>query len=148
MAIVTGTPDLDELVRRSHRARSAPAIGIALARSKHTLEAAVPDDIITALVGRVWPRVVQAVASLDGLGPSSGRPSPATVLTKHTRMSISRTASRTVRRISERRAEQRINRVLHEEFDPNTQAPEELARNQAERETFFSLVGAWRSELS
>ena len=120
------------------RGEVAPAIGIALARSKHTLEAAVPDDIITALVGRVWPRVVQAVASFDGLGSSAGRPSPVTVLTKHTRMSIPRTASWTLRRISERRAEQRINRVLHEEFDPNAQAPEELARNQAERETFFA----------
>ena len=147
MAIATGSPDLDELVRRSRAAKCAPAIGIALARSKHTLEAAVPDDIVTALVGRVWPRVVQAVASFDGLGSTAGRPSPGTLLTKHTRTSVPRTASWTLRRISERRAEQRVNRVLNEEFDPNTLAPEELARNQAERETYFSRVGAWRSEL-
>ncbi len=108
----------------------------------------MPDDIVTALVGRVWPWVVQAVASFDGLGRRAGRPSPGTLLTKHTRTSIPRTASWTVRRISERRAEQRVNRVLNEEFDPNTLAPEELARNQADRETFFSLVGDWRSELA
>ena len=119
MAIATGQPDLDELVRRSRAARCAPAIGIALARSRWTLGAAVPDDIVTALVGRVWPRVVRAVASFDDLGSSSGRPSPGTLLTKHTKMSLPRTARWTVRRISERRAEQQINRVL-QEFDPNT----------------------------
>ena len=71
LAIAVGQPDLDELVRRSVAARCAPAVGIALARSKWLLGTAVPDDIVTALVGRVWPRVVKAVAAFDDLGSTS-----------------------------------------------------------------------------
>ena len=62
-------------------------------------------------------------------------------------MSLPRTAIRTVRRVSDRRAERRVNRVLEDDFDPQTCAPDELARNQADRETFFALVRDWRSEL-
>ena len=124
MAIATGQPDLDELVRRSRAARCAPAIGIALARSKHTLEAAVPDDIITALVGRVWPRgraggrLVRRPRALERAAVARQRCSRSTPGCRSPAL-----PSWTVRRISERRAEQRVNRVLHEEFDPNTAGP-------------------------
>ena len=93
LAVAVGQPDLDELVRRSLAAKCAPAIGIALARSKWLLGTDVPDEIITALVGRVWPRVVKAVAAFDDLGSTSRRPSPGTLLTRETRMSLPRTAT-------------------------------------------------------
>jgi hypothetical protein len=147
LAIAIGQPDLDELVRRSHDARCAPAIGIALARSKWALGTAVPDDIVTALVGRVWPLVVRAVASFDDLGSTRRRPSPGAWVTRQTRMSLPRTAIWAVRRVSDHRAERRVNRVLGRGFDPNNCTPAELARNQVDRETFFTLVRDWRSEL-
>ena len=100
LAVAVGQPDLDELVRRAVAARCAPAVGIALARSKWMLGADVPDEIITALVGRVWPRVVKAVAAFDDLGSTSRWPSPGTLLTRETRMSIPRTADWAVRRIA------------------------------------------------
>ena len=80
LAVAVGRPDLDELVRRSVAGRCAPAIGIALARSKWLLGTDVPDEIITALVGRIWPRVVKAIAAFDDLGSTSRRPSPGALL--------------------------------------------------------------------
>ncbi len=148
LAITVGRPDLDELVRRSVAARCAPAIGIALARSKWALGTAVPDDIVTALVGRGWPRVVRAIAAFDDLGSTSRRPSPATFLTRETRMSLPSTVARAVRRVPHRRAEKRVDRVLRFTYDPETAAPELLARNEADRATFFAHVLDWRSELA
>jgi hypothetical protein len=148
LAVAVGRPDLDELVRRSRAARCAPAIGIALARSKWALGTPVPDRIITALVGRAWPRVVRAATAFDDLGSTSRRQSPATLLTRETRTSLARTAVRMVGRVSDRRVEQRIDRVLRYPYDPNTCAPDALARNEADRATFFALVRDWRSELS
>jgi hypothetical protein len=148
LALVVGEPDLDELVRRSVAAGCAPAIGIALARSKWLMGTGVPDDVVTALVGRVWPRVVKAVAAFDDLGATGRWPSPGTLLTRETRMSIPRTADRAVRRIADRRSEQRIKRVLRRGFDIDSCSPDELARNQADRAAFFTLVREWRSELS
>jgi putative nucleotidyltransferase-like protein len=148
LAIGIGRPDLDELVRRSRAAKCAPAIGIALARSKWALGSSVPDEIVTALVGRGWPRVVRAVAAFDDVGSSSRRPSPATLLTRQTGLSLPRTAIRAVRRVSDRRAEQRIKRVLRDDIDPDNRAPLELARNQFDREAYFALVRTWRCELN
>lgn len=108
----------------------------------------MPDDIVTALVGRVWPRVVRAAAALDDLGSTKRRPSPGTFLTRQTRMSLPRNAMWATRRITDRRAEHRISRMLRDGFDPHHCTPDELARNQADREAFFALVAAWRSELS
>jgi hypothetical protein len=146
LAIAVGRPDLDELVRRAVAARCAPAIGIALARSKWTLGTAVPDDIVTALVGRVWPRVVKAAVALDDLGSTSRLPSPGTVLTRETRMSIPRTADRAMRRISERRVERGFDRMLRRGFDPETCTPDERARNELARAEYFIRVREWRSE--
>jgi hypothetical protein len=148
LAVAVGQPDLDELVRRAVAARCAPAVGIALARSKWLLGADVPDEIITALVGRVWPRVVKAVAAFDDLGSTSRWPSPGTLLTRETRMSIPRTAERAVRRLADRRSERRVNRVLRHSFDRETRGPDELTRNQVDRTAFFALVRDWRAELS
>jgi hypothetical protein len=148
LAIAVGQPDLDELVRRSRAAGCAPAIGIALARSKRALGAEVPDHIVTALVGRAWPRVVRAVAAFDDLSSTSRRPSPGTWLTRETRMSLPRTAVRMVRRIPDRHVERRVDRVLRYPYDPATCTPDELARNEADRARFFTLVRNWRSELS
>jgi Uncharacterised nucleotidyltransferase len=148
LAIAVGQPDLDELVRRSREARCAPAIGIALARSKWALGTAVPDDIVAALVGRVRPLIVRAVASFDDIGSTSLRPSPGTWVTRQTRMSLPRTAIWAVRRVSDHRAEQRIDRMLRYGFDPNNSSPAELARNQVDRERFFAHVRDWRSELA
>ncbi len=146
LAVAVGHPDLDELVRRSVAARCAPAVGIALARSKWLLGTDVPDEIITALVGRVWPRVVKTVAAFDNLGSTSRWPSPGTVLTRETRMSIPRTADRAVRRIAERRSERGFKRMLQRGFDPETCTPEELARNELDRAEFFALVRNWRTQ--
>lgn len=148
LAIATCRPDLDELVRRSRAAGCAPAVGIALARSKWTLGAAVPDDIVTALVGRVWPRVVRAVAAHDDLGSTTRWPSPGTILTRQTRMSPPRNAMWAVRRLADRRTEHRISREVEAGFDPHDCSPDELRRNQADRASFFALVADWRSELS
>ena len=63
-------------------------------------------------------------------------------------MSIPRTAIWAVRRIADRRAEQRVNRVLQAASIRTAGVPDELARNQADRTPFFALVGDWRSELS
>jgi hypothetical protein len=147
LAVAVGQPDLDELVRRSIAARCAPAVGIALARSKWLLGTDVPDEIIEALVGRVWPRVVKAVTAFDNLGSTSRLPSPGTVLTRETRMSIPRTADRAVRRIADRRSERGFKRMLQRGFDPQTCTPEELTRNELDRAEFFALVRDWRSEL-
>jgi hypothetical protein len=147
LAIAVGQPDLDELVRRAVAARCAPAVGIALARSKWLLGSDVPDDIITALVGRVWPRVVKAVAAFDDLGSTSRWPSPGTVLTRETRMSIPRTADWAVRRIADRRSERRVDRVLRRRSDQETGGADDQARNQVDRTAFFALVRDWRSEL-
>jgi Uncharacterised nucleotidyltransferase len=148
LAIAVGQPDLDELVRRSREARCAPAIGIALARSKWALGTAVPDDIVAALVGRVWPAVVRAIASFDDLGSTSRRPSPGTLVTRQTRMSLPRTATWAVRRVSDHRAERRLNKEFRSDFDPQYCTPAELARNQVDRETFFAHVRDRRSELT
>jgi hypothetical protein len=53
-----------------------------------------------------------------------------------------------VRRVSDRRAERRVDRVLRYPYDPDNCAPAELARNETDRATFFALVRDWRSELS
>ncbi|HEX4981762.1 MAG TPA: nucleotidyltransferase family protein [Ilumatobacteraceae bacterium] len=148
LAIATGQPDLDELVRRSREARCAPAIGIALARSKWALGTDVPDDIVAALVGRVWPRIVRAVASFDDVGSTRRRSSPGAWITRQTRMSLPRTAIWAARRVSDHHAERRVDRVLRHGFDPHTCTPAELARNEADRVTFFAFVRDWRSELT
>ncbi|HWM18864.1 MAG TPA: nucleotidyltransferase family protein [Ilumatobacteraceae bacterium] len=148
LAVAVGQPDLDELVRRAQAAGCAPAIGIALARSKWLLGTPVPDAIVTALVGRVWPRAVRAVAAFDDLGSTSRWPSPGTVLTRETRMSILRTADRAVRRIAERGSERHIKQVLRRGVDRESRDPDEMARNQIDRAAYFTLVRDWRSELS
>ena len=137
----TGPPVARGEVRASHRHRPGPvemdARGCGARRHRHR-----PRRVVSGRgsCGRS-PRSTTS-------GRSSRRPSPGTLLTKHTRMSLPRTASWAVRRISDRRAEHQINRALREDFDPNSCVPEELARNQAERDTFFALVGDWRSELT
>ena len=148
LAIATGQPDLDELVRRSRDARCAPAIGIALARSKWALGAEVPDDIVAALVGRVWPLIVRAVASFDDVGSTRRRSSPGTWMTRQTRMSLPRTAIWAVRRVSEHRSQRRVDRGFRRGFDPHNYTPAELARNQVDRVTFLAFVRDWRSELT
>jgi hypothetical protein len=148
LAVAVGRPDLDELVRRSVAARCAPAIGIALARSKWLLGADVPDEIIIALVGRIWPRVVKTIAAFDDLGSTSRWPSPGALLTRETRMSIPRTADRAVRRIADRRTERRFERMLRRGFDLETCTPDELARNELDRAAFFALVRGSRAELA
>jgi hypothetical protein len=108
----------------------------------------VPDAIVAALVGRVWPRIVRAVASFDDVGSTRRRSSPGTWVTRQTRMSLPRTAIWAVRRVSDHHAGQRVDRALRRGFDPHNCTPTELARNQADRVTYFAFVRDWRSELT
>ena len=89
---------------------------------------------------------MKAVAAFDNLGSTSRLPSPGTLLTRETRMSIPRTADRAFRRIAERRSERGFKRMLQRGFDPQTATPEELARNELDRAEFFALVRNWRAD--
>ena len=150
MAIATGRPDLDELVRRSAR-RSArqPSASPWPARSTHSRPRCptTSSPHWSGVSGRGSCRRSPRSTASDHLAAAAVARNPA----HEAHQDVGpRTASWTLRRISERRAEQRVNRVLNEEFDPNTLAPEELARNQAERETYFSRCRrlAFRARLS
>jgi hypothetical protein len=140
-------PDFDEVVQRARAAQCGRPVGIALARAKWTLDAAVPDSAIRALVGRVWPGVVRRVSALDDPVSVSPLRSPGALLTRETRLPLLRTPSWVAARLRDRVAERRIGRLLERGFDPETCSAGERARNEADRAAYLERVRSWRVEL-